>query len=310
MKNDERLSGDAARPSAQPEFGQSTIDRAVEHVYRTVSPEILTRTARGPGQIVNDQSQRRPRNGSATSRLRFGRQVGARSLLLTFRLCLAVLLLAAVMSAVIFVLTQPSGNKTVAKGTPAKQVPDKAGGDTLSTATPAVLPPATGVVQSAAVARPAPAAAPPKSEANSAARSSPFAVLPSGKPTQNTTPRPAEPISGVASIASPAGPPSPSPKLRFSAAEIAVLLARGDASLATGDVASARLFFEFAADSGDARAAVRLGETFDPLFLNQPLLRRVPGDLGKAVLWYRHARNLGVTEVERRLKTLETKQGG
>jgi TPR repeat protein len=114
----------------------------------------------------------------------------------------------------------------------------------------------------------------------------------------------------VASTASPAGPPNPSPKLRFSAAEIAALLARGDASLATGDVASARLFYEFAANSGDARAAVRLGETFDPLFLDQPLLRRVPGDLGKAALWYRHARNLGVTEVERRLKTLETKQGG
>jgi hypothetical protein len=42
MKNDERLSGEPARPGAQPEFGQSTIDRAVEHVYRTVSPEILT----------------------------------------------------------------------------------------------------------------------------------------------------------------------------------------------------------------------------------------------------------------------------
>jgi TPR repeat protein len=87
-------------------------------------------------------------------------------------------------------------------------------------------------------------------------------------------------------------------------------VARGDASLATGDVASARLFYEHAADSGEARAAMRLGETFDPLFVGHARLRGVSGDLGMALFWYRRARDLGATEVERRLKTLETKQGG
>ena len=87
-------------------------------------------------------------------------------------------------------------------------------------------------------------------------------------------------------------------------------MARGDASLATGDVASARLLYEYATDSGEARAAVRLGETFDPLFLGHARLRGVPGDLGMAVFWYRRARDLGATEVEPRLKALETKQGG
>ena len=51
----------------------------------------------------------------------------------------------------------------------------------------------------------------------------------------------------------------------LSAAEIAGLLARGDWLFATGDVASARLLYERAADAGEARAAVRLGETFDPV---------------------------------------------
>jgi TPR repeat protein len=96
----------------------------------------------------------------------------------------------------------------------------------------------------------------------------------------------------------------------FSAAQIAALLARGDASLATGDVASARLFYERAADSGEARAAMRLAETFDPFFLGRGRLRGVSGDLGRALFWYRRARDLGATEVERRLSTLETEQGG
>jgi TPR repeat protein len=85
---------------------------------------------------------------------------------------------------------------------------------------------------------------------------------------------------------------------------------RGDALFATGDVASARLLYEFAADSGEARAAVRLGETFDPVFLGNPRLRGVSGDLGMALFWYRRARDLGATEVELRLKALESKQGG
>ena len=118
---------------------------------------------------------------------------------------------------------------------------------------------------------------------------------------------PAAPTAGASSAAATLPPPTPSSEPRFSATEIAALVARGDASLTTGDVASARLLYESAADSGEARAAVRLGETFDPLFLGHARLRGVPGDLGMALFWYRRARDLGATEVERRLKALETK---
>jgi len=55
---------------------------------------------------------------------------------------------------------------------------------------------------------------------------------------------------------------------------------------------------------------VRLAETFDPFFLGRGRLRGVSGDLGLALFWYRRARDLGATEVERRLSTLETEQGG
>lgn len=77
----------------------------------------------------------------------------------------------------------------------------------------------------------------------------------------------------------------------------------------TGDVVSAGLFYERAAQAGEARGAVRLGETFDPVFLNSAYLRAVRGDLDAALSWYRRARELGATEVGPRLKALEAKQG-
>jgi TPR repeat protein len=95
----------------------------------------------------------------------------------------------------------------------------------------------------------------------------------------------------------------------LSAAEIAGLLARGDWLFATGDVASARLLYERAADAGEARAAVRLGETFDPVYLDASHRRGLHGDRDMAVLWYRHARDLGATGVASRLKKLEAKEG-
>jgi hypothetical protein len=87
------------------------------------------------------------------------------------------------------------------------------------------------------------------------------------------------------------------------------LLARGDWLFATGDVASARLLYERAADAGEARAAVRLGETFDPVYLDASHRRGLHGDPDMAVLWYRHARDLGATGVASRLKKLAAKEG-
>jgi hypothetical protein len=94
----------------------------------------------------------------------------------------------------------------------------------------------------------------------------------------------------------------------FSGAEIAGLLARGDWLFATGDIASARLLFERAADAGEAQAALRLGETFDPVYLDHSHLRGLQGDPATAVFWYRHARDLGATGVTSQLKTLEAKE--
>jgi len=102
-------------------------------------------------------------------------------------------------------------------------------------------------------------------------------------------------------------PPAASPRL--STEEIAELLARGDALLRTGDVASARLFYERAANAGDGGAALRMGATFDPAFLDRDALRGVRSDPAQARYWYHRAHDLGEAEAERRLKSLETKWG-
>jgi TPR repeat protein len=93
----------------------------------------------------------------------------------------------------------------------------------------------------------------------------------------------------------------------LSAEEAAALLARGDRLLSIGDVASARLFYERAADGGAGLAAVRLGETYDPVFLDRVHLRSVRADLGAALSWYRRARDLGAADAEVLLRALETK---
>jgi TPR repeat protein len=83
--------------------------------------------------------------------------------------------------------------------------------------------------------------------------------------------------------------------------ETAPLVERGDRLFGVGDIASARLFYERAADAGDGQAALRLGETYDPAFLERAQLR-VQGDRALAVFWYQRARELGASEAEILLK--------
>ena len=104
-----------------------------------------------------------------------------------------------------------------------------------------------------------------------------------------------------------AAPPVATSGSRLSAEEMAALLARGDNLLSVGDVASARLFYERAVDGGGGLAAIRLGETFDPLFLDRVHLSGARGDPGVALLWYRRARDLGAIDAEVLLKALEAK---
>jgi len=80
---------------------------------------------------------------------------------------------------------------------------------------------------------------------------------------------------------------------------------RGDRFLSAGDIASARLFYERAADAGDGSAALRLGATFDPGFLGRAGVRETAGDPAQASSWYQRARDLGSATAGERLKSLE-----
>ena len=105
------------------------------------------------------------------------------------------------------------------------------------------------------------------------------------KKTQPLEPRPTLPKQAVA---------SPQPGLN--AAEVANLVKRGDDFMAAGDITSARLFYERAIEAGDRGAAVRMGITFDPVFLAKIGVRPTVGNQQEALGWYRFARDPGQTE--------------
>jgi len=107
--------------------------------------------------------------------------------------------------------------------------------------------------------------------------------------------------------ASTSDPIIPPTDATLSPADISLLLTRGDKSFSSGDVVSARLYYGRAANAGDGQAALRLGETFDPTFLEHAHLRSARGDLAAALSWYRRARDMGIGEAEVLLNSLEGK---
>jgi len=171
---------------------------------------------------------------------------------------------------------------------------------TPATSGPAAL--ATGNAPS-----PAPAAGAPYAAASPTDTAPASAALSIGSAPSATTAPGASSSANERSAATPAAPTAGLKETRLSAADTAALLARGDVLFGKGDVVAARLFYERAAYAGDGRAALKLGETFDPGFLDRARLRGARGDLSTALSWYRRARDLGVAEAEILLKSLETK---
>ena len=90
--------------------------------------------------------------------------------------------------------------------------------------------------------------------------------------------------------------------------ENASLLRRGDALIASGDLAAARLVLRRAADAGDARAAMTLAETYDPAALEKMGVHGVVPDLAMARGWYEKAKKFGAMEATQRLELLASKQ--
>lgn len=111
----------------------------------------------------------------------------------------------------------------------------------------------------------------------------------------------------VAALPSPARPAQAAP---MPTEEMTELMARGAKMLATGDIAAARLFFERAAEGGNAVAAREAGKTYDPLALAEAHARGIRGDPVAAARWYRKASEGGDKEADRLMKRLMAKYAG
>jgi len=114
-------------------------------------------------------------------------------------------------------------------------------------------------------------------------------------PTQ-PLPRPAPPIGDVVAKPAAARP--------LDAGMLDLLLKRGDAMLALGDLAAARLLYERAAAAGDARGALGVGRTYDPKVLVQIGARGIQADPDRAAAWYHKALDLGDTTAAVQLRQL------
>ena len=294
---DEPQQQDGALPEVSR---QSIIDRASQRLDWTIVSRTPHETPHGRDNVASKQS----RPGPAGI---VGPWFGA-------RLFLASVLIAVPPGIGIFLLSRPAVDKAVTDSTPAEEAPAEAHKRASSSGGPAVSPPAAGVTQSAASARPTAVSVSTTTTAEVVSSPGAIAVVsapatPPGKPEPNAAMAPALPPPETTSTVATSPRPKPSVKQGFSASEINALLERGNALLRSGDVASARLFYERAADAGEAQGAVRLAETFDPVFLDRAYLRGVRGDFAAALSWYRRARELGATEVADRLKALEAKRG-
>jgi TPR repeat protein len=95
------------------------------------------------------------------------------------------------------------------------------------------------------------------------------------------------------------------PVRRLAADELAALLKRAKGLIAIGDIASARLLLERAADAQEAGAALLLAQTYDPAVLGTPDMRSITPDPAKARDWYQKAAQFGSLDAKQRLTQMQ-----
>ena len=137
---------------------------------------------------------------------------------------------------------------------------------------------------------PAPAAAAPAAAAPAPAplsAISPVAVLPPTAPPAATPPAAA-----------------PQPARQADPQEMANLMQRAKSFLTSGDLMSARLLLERAAEMQVADAALLLAQTYDPDVLGTADVRNTTPEPAKARAWYQKAAQLGSADAQRRLAQL------
>jgi hypothetical protein len=114
-------------------------------------------------------------------------------------------------------------------------------------------------------------------------------------------------VSPPVTVAAAAPPPTsvPSPQAEtvrnLDPREVAALVKRGQDLLAAGDVQSARLLLLRSAEARDARAALLVGTTYDPVLLRQIGADGPMADAAQARLWYQRAKEWGDPDAQRKL---------
>jgi hypothetical protein len=184
---------------------------------------------------------------------------------------------------------------------------------TAATPSPPALQPSDGV---STLARPVPDASPEhqaKPRQQLAPRFEPALAV--GAPPEegvSTQVKPApearpEQPPKTAAISGPQSAPAreSSTALHLDSDEISALIDRGSALLKRGDLASARLLLRRAADAGSADAALMLGSTFDPAFIQQLGVVGIQPDVARAREWYQKAAGLGSDAATQRLANLK-----
>jgi cytoskeletal protein RodZ len=102
----------------------------------------------------------------------------------------------------------------------------------------------------------------------------------------------------------PAAPAAPAAR-RMDSEELANLMTRAKALLASGDISPARLLLERAAQAQEASAALMLAQTYDPTVLGTQDIRNITPDPAMARTWYQRAAQLGSADAQRRLSQLQ-----
>lgn len=169
-------------------------------------------------------------------------------------------------------------------------------------AVPSPPPPAATTVATAAAntpvlpATPLPAATLPAATSpaadSPAAADVPAADVPTAASSATALPAPAVTTAG----AEPTPPPSPN--------EIAGFVRRAQELLASGDLPRARGYLTRAAEAHDARAALLLAKTFDPMVSRHQSGADQGPDVAQARDWYQKAREWGAPEAQRQLDAL------
>ena len=137
----------------------------------------------------------------------------------------------------------------------------------------------------------------------------PLAATPPGAPAPVAAAPPA-----AAPVAAPPPARVPEPMLSGDAIrhldpnEIASSLRRADDLIASGDLAAARLVLRRAANAGDARAAMTLAGTYDPVILEKLGVHGFVPDVAMARVWYEKAKKFGSAEAPQRLELLASKR--